>query len=66
LALKALPRLPGRPSGKLKHKPPDDREYRRRLNLKLAELKAKHWDWSRDRLIEAAERMLFDIDPPPA
>ena len=63
LALKALPSLSGRPGGKPKHKPPDDLEYRRRLNLKLAELKAKHWDWSRERLIEEAERMLFDLDP---
>ena len=66
LALKALPSLPGRPGGKPKRKPPDNQEYRRRLNLKLAELKEKHWDWSRERLIEAAERMLFDLDPPPA
>ena len=66
LALKALPSLPGKPGGKPKHKPPDDWEYHRRLNLKLAELKAKHWDWSRERLIEEAERMLFDLDPPPA
>jgi len=66
LALKVLPSLPDRPGEKPKHKPPDDGEYRRRLNLKLAELKAKHWDWSRERLIEAAERMLFDLDPPPA
>jgi len=63
LALKALPSLPGRPGGKPKRKPPDDQEYRRRLNLTLAELKEKHWDWSRERLIEAAERMLFDLDP---
>jgi len=62
LALKALPSLPGRPSGKPKRKPPDDREYRRRLNLKLAELKEKHWNWSREQLIEAAERMLFDLN----
>ena len=60
LALKALSSLPGRPGGKPKHKPPDDLEDRRRLNLKLAELKAQHWDWSRERLIEEAERMLFN------
>ena len=63
LAMKAWP---GKPGGKPKHKPPDDWEYRRQLNLKLAELKERHWDWSRDRLIEAAERMLFDLNPPPA
>jgi len=60
LALKALP---GKLGGKPKRKPPDDWEYRRRLNLKLAELKEKHWDWSRERLIEEAERILFDLDP---
>ena len=60
LALKAWL---GKPDGKPKRKPPDDQEYRRRLNLKLAELKEKHWDWSRERLIEEAERMLFGLDP---
>jgi len=44
-------------------KPPDDLEDHRRLNLKLAELKEKHWDWSRERLIEEAERMLLGLDP---
>ena len=60
LAMKAVL---GKPGGKPKRKPPDDQEYRRRLNLKLVELKEKHWDWSRERLIEAAERMLFGLDP---
>jgi len=66
LALKALSSLPGRPGvsgGKPKHKPPDDLEDRRRLNLKLAELKAQHWDWSRERLLEEAERSLFGPAP---
>jgi len=63
LAMKAWP---GKPGGKPKRKPPDDQEYRRRLNLKLAELKEKHWDWSRQRLLAEAERMLFDLDPSPA
>jgi len=58
LALKALL---GKPGGKpkRKYKPPDDLEDRRQLNLKLAELKAQHWDWSREQLLEEAERMLF-------
>jgi len=59
LALKALT---GKLSSKPNRKPPDDLEYRRRLNLKLTELKEKHWDWSRERLIKEAERMLFALD----
>ena len=60
LALKALT---GKLSSKPNRKSPDNMEYRRRLNIKLAELKAKHWDWTRDRLIEEAERMLRTPDP---
>ena len=60
LALKALT---GKLSSKPKRRPPDDLEYRRRLNVKLAELKAKHWDWTRERLIEEAERSIFALDP---
>jgi len=60
LALKALT---GKLSKNPKREPPDNLEYRRRLNLKLAELKAKHWNWSRERLIEEAERMLLALDP---
>ena len=60
LALKALT---GKRGGEPNRKPPDDLEYRRRLNLKLAELKEKHWNWTRERLIEEAERMLFALDP---
>ena len=60
LALKALT---GKLSSKPKRKPPNDLEYRRRLNVKLAELKAKHWDWTRERLIEEAERLIFALDP---
>ena len=60
LALKALT---GKLSSKPRRKPPDDLEYRRRLNIKLAELKAKHWDWTRDRLIEEAERLLRPLGP---
>ena len=48
----ALKTLVGKLSSKPKRKPPDNMEYRRRLNIKLAELKAKHWDWTRDRLIK--------------
>jgi len=51
-----LKALAGKLSSKPRRKPPDDLEYHRRLNIKLAELKAKHWDWTRDRLIEEAER----------
>ena len=60
LALKALT---GKLSSKPSSKPPEDLEYRRRLNIKLAELKAKHWDWTRDRLINEAERLLRTFDP---
>ena len=54
----ALKVLTGKLNRKPSRKPPDDLEYRRRLNIKLAELKAKHWDWTRDRLIDEAERLL--------
>ena len=60
LTLKALT---GKLSKNPKREPPDNQEYRRRLNIKLAELKAKHWNWSRERLIEEAERMLLALDP---
>jgi len=60
LALKALT---GKLNSKPSRKPPDDLEYRRRLNIKLAELKAKHWDWTRDRLIDEAERILRSPGP---
>jgi len=62
LALKALLRKPGR-KPEPRYKPPDDLEDRRRLNLKLVELKAQHWDWDRARLIEEAERILFGRAP---
>ena len=62
LTLKALRGNPGR-KPEPRHKPPDDLEDRRRLNLKLAELKAQHWDWDRTRLIEEAERILFGRAP---
>lgn len=55
----------GKPVGKpkRKHKLPDDPEDRRRLNLELAELKTQHWDWSREQLLEEAERRLFGRAP---
>ena len=59
----ALKTLVGKLSSKPKRKPTDDLEYRRCLNIKLAELKAKHWDWTRDRLIDEAERLLHTFDP---
>ena len=60
LALKALI---GKMNSKPIRKPPDNLEYRRRLNIKLAELKAQHWDWTRDRLIDEAERLLRPLGP---
>jgi len=54
----ALKTLVGKLSSKPSRKPPNDLEYRRRLNIKLAELKAQHWDWTRERLINEAERLL--------
>jgi len=60
LALKALT---GKLNRKPKRNPSNDLEYHRRLNVKLAELKAKHWDWPRARLIEEAKRLIFSLDP---
>ena len=63
LALKAL-------AGKLSSKPnrtplqAGDLEYRRRRDIKALELKQAHPHWSRERLIEEAERVLFALDPP--
>ena len=59
----ALKTLVGKLNSKPSRKPPNDLEYRRRLNVTLAELKAQHWDWTRDRLIEEAERILRTPDP---
>ena len=59
----ALKTLIGKLSSKPIRKPPDNLEYRRRLNIKLAELKAQHWDWPRDRLIDEAERLLRALRP---
>jgi len=61
LVLKALT---GKLSSKPDRTPPGDLEYRRRRDLKALELKQAHPHWTRERLIEEAERMLFALDPP--
>ena len=60
LALKALT---GKLSNKPNRKPKGDLEYRRRRDVKALELKQAHPHWTRDRLIEEAERMLLTPDP---
>jgi len=60
LTLKALAEKLG---GKPKRKPPDDLEHRRRRDVKALELKQAHPHWTKDRLIEEAERMLLTPDP---
>ena len=60
LALKALT---GKLSSKPNRPPPDDLEHRRRRDLKALELKQAHPHWTRDRLIEEAERLLLTPDP---
>ena len=60
LALKALT---GKLSSKPNRTPPGDLEHRRRRDVKALELKQAHPHWTRDRLIEEAERMLLTPDP---
>ena len=60
LALKALT---GKLSSKPNRTPPGDLEYRRRRDVKALELKQTHPHWTKDRLIEEAERMLLTPDP---
>jgi len=60
LALKALT---GKLSSKPNRMPPVTLEYRRRRDIKALELKQAHPHWTRDRLIEEAERMLLTPDP---
>jgi len=60
LALKALA---GKLSSKPNRKPKGDLEYRRRRDIKALELKQAHPHWTRDRLIEEAERMLLTPNP---
>ena len=60
LALKALT---GKLSSKPNRTPPVTLEYRRRRDLKALELKQAHPHWTRERLIEEAERMLLTPDP---
>mgnify|MGYP000136659613 FL=1 len=63
LALKALTgKLSSKPN-RTNRTPPGDLEHRRRRDLKALELKQAHPHWTRDRLIEEAERMLLTPDP---
>jgi len=60
LTLKALT---GKLSSKPNRTPPGDPEHRRRRDVKALELKQAHPHWTRDRLIEEAERILLTPDP---
>jgi len=62
LALTALPgKLGGTP--KRKHKPPDDWEHRRQRDITALELKQTFPHWTRQQLLDEAERRLLGRAP---